>query len=119
MKKLLLLLLCVPLIGFGQCISGNCENGVGIFYFTESTKWVGDEFGEKPYVIEASKYIGQWKNGKRDGIGTSISYSEIGIISDIYIGEWKDDRKDGKGTYNLADGEVWEGLWGNDKFLGN
>tara|TARA_B100000900_G_scaffold366503_1_gene342425 strand:- start:189 stop:344 length:156 start_codon:yes stop_codon:yes gene_type:complete len=31
MKKLLLILLCLPMIGFGQCISGDCENGYGTF----------------------------------------------------------------------------------------
>jgi len=32
MKKLLL---CVPLIGFGQeCISGDCENGYGTYVYS-------------------------------------------------------------------------------------
>ena len=27
MKKILLILLCFPMIGIGQCIKGDCENG--------------------------------------------------------------------------------------------
>ena len=104
--------------GSGQCILGDCENGVGIFYFAESTKWVGDEFGEKPYVIEACRYIGEWKDRRRNGIGTSISYDETGSISDIYIGEWEDDMKQGEGTYIYADGTIKKGLWENGEFLG-
>ena len=146
MKKLLLILLCVPLIGFGQdididygentpdsilwnggfdirdrwyppdslCISGDCENGVGIFYFKESEEW----FGERAYVIDASKYIGEWKNKKKNGIGAYVYFDETGAISNIYIGEWKDGLRHGKGTYTLADGTVESGQWENDKFIG-
>ena len=47
MKKLLLLLLCVPLIGLGQeCISGDCENGYGIFYYTDNWGLVDEYEGE-------------------------------------------------------------------------
>ena len=55
MKKLLLLLLCVPLIGLGQCISGDCENGYGTYTFAS-----GD------------KYVGEFKDGRPQGKGTKI-----------------------------------------------
>ena len=56
MKKLLLILLYFPIIGFAQetgCIHGDCENGQGTYV---------DDYGET--------YIGQWKNGKKHGKGT-------------------------------------------------
>jgi hypothetical protein len=34
MKKLLLLLMIVPLIGFGQCISADCENEFGTYKYS-------------------------------------------------------------------------------------
>ena len=40
MKKLLLILLCLPIIGFGQktgCISGDCKNGQGTFTYADGT----------------------------------------------------------------------------------
>ena len=77
MKKLLLILLCLPMIGFGQCISGDCENGYGTYTFGK---------------------------GKSEG--------------DKYVGEWKDGRKHGQGTYTFSDGRVFQGLWENNKFLG-
>ena len=52
MKKLLLILLCLPMIGFGQCVSGNCENGYGTY-----TDANGDE------------YAGEYKDGLLHGIG--------------------------------------------------
>ena len=41
MKKLLLILLCLPMIGFGQCISGDCENGYGTYKIEDSSEYVG------------------------------------------------------------------------------
>ena len=53
MKRLLLILLYLPFIGFGQCISGNCENGYGIYTWESG-----------------GKYVGEFKDNKRNGQGT-------------------------------------------------
>ena len=87
MKKLLLILLCLPMIGFGQimngkCISGDCENGYGIYEALN-------------YGID--RYEGWWKDGKCHGKGTFNS--GIGIS---YVGEWKDGNYHGKGTYSYT-----------------
>ena len=42
MKKLLLILLCLPMIGFGQCISGNCYNGYGTYTYANGDKYIGE-----------------------------------------------------------------------------
>ena len=76
MKKLLLILLCLPFIGFGQCISGDCENGQGTYTYS---------YGDK--------YVGEWKDGKKHGQGT-YTYSN----GDKYVGEWKDGKKHGQGS---------------------
>ena len=68
MKKLLLILLCLPMIGFGQCISGDCENGYG-------THGLHPEF---------EKYVGYFKNGLPHGRGTRIENN-----GEKYDGEWK------------------------------
>ena len=70
MKKLLLLLLFVPLIGFGQCIKGDCENGYGT------------------YLYEGDKYVGEWKDGKKHGEGTYTTAN-----GHKYVGEFKDDKQ--------------------------
>ena len=55
--KLLLLLLALPMVGFGQkCISGNCVNGQGTYTYAD-----GD------------KYVGEWKDDKKNGQGTYTS----------------------------------------------
>ena len=54
MKKLLLILLCLPIIGFGQCIpSDGCNNGIATYNWTN-----GDN------------YVGNWKDGLFHGQGT-------------------------------------------------
>ena len=67
MKKLLLLLLCVPLIGLGQCVSGNCENKYWNYTYANG-----------------SKYVAEWKDGKQHGQGT-YTYAN----GDKYVGELK------------------------------
>ena len=73
MKKLLLILLCVPLIGLGQCISGDCVKGYGTF------KW------------SVGEYVGNWKDGKMHGQGTYLF-----INGSKYVGEWKEDHMNGQ-----------------------
>ena len=100
MKKLLLLLLCVPLIFScgnqetkveGFCVEGDCENGTGTFVYAD---------GEK--------YVGEWSNGLRDGEGTLIIYSpatsdaaylinrnEVFYHAIKFEGVWKEGKKNG------------------------
>ena len=100
MKKLLLILLCVPLIfsckneeDTGECVSGDCENGQGTYVgsLTSGHGYVG--YGEY-------EYVGGWKDGKRNGKGVMRFRTDEGEwIDQKYVGEWKDDVKHGQGTY--------------------
>ena len=103
MKKLLLILIALPMIGFGQCISGDCENGQGTYTF--QGEWEGD------------KYSGEWKSGKRDGRGT-YTYANGELEGDKYFGDYKDNKKHGKGTFTNTDGTVYKGLFKDDKYVG-
>ena len=96
MKKLLLVLLALPLVWFGQCISGDCVNGQG------TKTWANWD-----------KYVGEWKDDNRTGQGTYTWAS-----GNKYVGEWKDNKRNGQGTGTLADGIIKKGLWQNGKFLG-
>ena len=124
MKKLLLLLMIVPMIGFGQCISGDCENGYGTYIWANGDKCVGEwkdgdinglatfTYGKGEW--EGDKYVGEYKDDTRYGQGTYTFASGA-----KYVGEWKDDNMHGQGTMTYVDGTVEEGQWENDKFLGN
>ena len=92
MKKLLLVLLALPLIGFGQCTSGNCFNGYGVFTSSEGT------------------YKGNWKNGKVHGTGVFV-----GILY-TYDGEYVNGKKHGPGKKTFANGTIQKGQWKNNVY---
>ncbi|MBT3612314.1 MAG: hypothetical protein HN522_05185 [Flavobacteriales bacterium] len=103
MKKLLLILLCLPFIGFGQnakfkVSSGDKINGVGTITFPEG-----------------SIYIGAWKNSQRNGFGTNYwkteSKTHLLPAYSKYKGEWLDDRMHGYGKVIYENGDSLIGKW--------
>ena len=61
------------------------------------------------YIWEnGSRYVGEWKDGKKHGQGTYSSGKGEGE-GDKYVGEFKDDKPNGQGTYTWPDGRKYEG----------
>ena len=78
---------------------------------------------------DGSKYVGEWKDGKRHGQGTSTWASGAKYVGeykdgkehghgthyrgngDKYVGEWKDRKRHGQGTMSWADGAKYVGEW--------
>jgi hypothetical protein len=60
-----------------------------------------------------SKYVGEWKDGKRTGQGIYTWPSGA-----KYVGEWKDNLTNGQGSFTSSDGTVSEGIWKDSEFLG-
>ncbi len=122
MKKLLLILLCLPMIGFGQCISGNCENGYGTYTWADGAKYVGEwkdsnRHGKGTYTYgkgenQPDKYIGEFKEDYAHGQG-SCTWAN----GEKYVGEYKNGNRHGKGTYTYTDGTVFKGIWRNDEII--
>ena len=111
MKKILLILLCLPFITLAQsrkkriiktsaCISGDCENGIGTYIaypkFVKGTHW-----REHNKVWE---YEGEWRDGERSGQGTWTSFDKLGRTLDKYVGGWLADEIDGEGKYTYNSG---------------
>ena len=61
---------------------------------------------------EGDKYVGEWKNGKKNGQGTKTSAEGY-----KYVGEFKDGFCNGQGTMTWADGRVEKGIWKDDKLV--
>ena len=105
MKKLLLLLLCVPLIGFGQI-----EEAANI----EVDK---DGYVKKYYENGQLEVEGNRKDGKREGLWKW--YYENGQLA--IEGNWKDGSREGLWKWYYGNGQLelegnygtdgWNGLW--------
>lgn len=74
---------------FCQCVSGNCENGFGIY------KWAN-----------GASYEGNWLNGQMSGKGKYFSSN-----GNTYEGNWLAHEKWGKGKMIWKDGSIYEGDW--------
>jgi len=72
----------------------------------------------KPIIDKNDKiyneYVGQWKNNKREGEGIMMYNNG----KDVYQGEWENDKKDGNGKMTYANGDVHEGIWVEDVYIG-
>ena len=80
-----------------------------------SLMWCSISIAETKYYPNGDEYIGELKNGKRDGQGT-LKYSPW----KQYVGEWKDDKRHGQGTLIDEGMKVYSyiGDWKEDKKSG-
>ena len=87
-----------------------------------------------PFLTSCEKYVGEYKDGKRNGQGT-VTWSDgknyIGEFKDgkfnghgkltwsdgkKYVGEYKDGKQHGQGTKTYSDGEKYVGEWKEGRF---
>ena len=66
-------------------------------------------------LSSGDKYIGEWKNNKRNGQGTYLYGPNSKNAGDKYVGEWKDGIYHGRGTYYFLANNTFKG----DVFSGN
>ena len=69
----------------------------------------GDKIEPATIDEKGHTYIGEWKNGKKHGIGKCY-YKKYGEnSSNYYFGLWKNGVKEGLGRIIYNDGEYYEG----------
>ena len=67
------------------------------------------------YIWEnGSRYVGEWKDGKKHGQGTYTSGKGEGE-GDKYVGEFKGGFKNGHGKYIWSNGDEYVGEFKDDK----
>ena len=79
------------------CISGDCENGNGVFAYADG-----------------SKYDGDFRKGELNGQGTWYFTN-----GDKYIGSFKDNYSHGQGVLYYADGTKMTGQWIEGEYKGD
>ena len=102
MKKLLLILLCVPLMfscGESDNETENTEKNDTDNLQREITSEMRKNgySGKGTWNFNGDKYVGEYKDGKYHGQGTYTSAN-----GNKYVGEFKDGKKSGQGTYISA-----------------
>ena len=105
----------------GDVVEGK-ENGCGVVTFSstyEGQVYMGEfkngkREGRGVYEWSSgSTYEGEWRDNKRDGRGVWRDCN-----GDVYEGEYKSNRKEGKGVIRYPTGSSYEGEFRNDKLHG-
>ena len=58
---------------------------------------------------DGGKYVGEYRDNKRNGQGTYTYGLSTQWAGDKYVGEYRDNKRHGQGTYTFADGEKYVG----------
>ena len=125
MKKLpLILCLITSCISYAQsnlppCNGDYWNNCFGAYDFPSGDKYVGQfkdgkRNGQGTYTFaNGNKYIGQFKDDNFNGQGTATFAN-----GNKYVGQFKDDKRNGQGTFTWSDGEKYVGQFKDDKYDG-
>jgi hypothetical protein len=113
------IILFSPYIIFSQCLSGDCNNGKGVYQYLNGGKYEGsfkngleNGFGLIVFTSGA-KYEGEWLNGKKNGKGKY--YYNTG---EYYEGGFMSGLMHGKGKFQWSNGNIYEGVFQYDKISG-
>ena len=113
MKKILLILFCLPMIVFGQ-ISSNLDNIVTDNMIDSKYTGKGTHISTSG-LFKGNVYVGEWKDGKFHGNGSYIFNSQDG---DTYVGYFRDGKQNGKGIYTWVSGGKYTGDFKDNKMHG-
>jgi len=122
MKKVILTL--IIFIGIihnikSQCISGNCDNGNGVYLYEDKSRYEGEWRNGKPngkgkyYYSTGESFDGLLQDGVKNGYGKYI-YSG----KDYYQGNFKNNKPEGAGKYVTSDGDIYQGQYKDGKLNG-
>lgn len=102
------------------CISGDCNNGKGVFIFPNGDKYEGDfenqllkGFGVYTDVY-GNVYTGKFSGNKFNGVGTFVKTDGT-----KYIGEFLNGKRHGLGIQWYSQTYKEKGKWENDRFIEN
>src|SRR6266404_7190740 len=101
---LFLNVLLLPTVVVGQSRLPPCPNAIPVPY------WDSCQGTERTFTIPDGVYVGEFKDGKKNGQGT-VTYDD----GSKYVGEFKDGKRNGWGTYTYTDGSKLVGEFKTEK----
>ena len=99
-----------------NCLSGNCEDGYGVYSLEGGDRYVGffengNFNGYGSYIFSnGNMYVGNFKDGEANGQGTFI-WAEGGR----YVGHWQKWERHGIGTEFDTEGNSETSIYQNDE----
>ena len=71
-------------------------------------------------MMTGERYIGDWVNNGKIGIGIFIKALGTYYYKDRskYEGEWQHDKRNGKGRLTMKNGEYYDGEWKSNEMNG-
>ncbi|KAL4490320.1 hypothetical protein ABPG72_004359 [Tetrahymena utriculariae] len=99
----------------------NEDGSMKVEKWIANTKYIGDWKDNKKdgfgiqFYGNGDKYEGGWQNNVRNGQGTFWVCEGKNKLRREYTGDWVDDKKTGKGTMFYNNGDRYDGLWLDDK----
>ena len=99
--------------------TGYFHNCFGTYIWADGDKYIGEfkngkKDGQGTYTwTNGNKYVGKFKDDKLMGQGTYTF-----LNGNKYVGAFKNDQRNGQGTYTFANGDKYVGKFKHDKFSG-
>ena len=100
----------------GDCLEGDCINGIGTFKISRGSHngaiykgefKDGKRHGQGTIIYpDGSEYVGQWQNNSPNGQGT-LTY----FYGEIYVGEFRNGMRQGIGSHTYGNIMQYEGEW--------
>ena len=79
----------------------------------------GIETGSVSKAYNIGVYSGEFKGGRRHGVG-KMEYNGVGyLFPELYEGAWENDEIQGGGSMTYNDGSKYEGFWERGKRQGH
>ena len=125
MKNLLTIMVLYLLLTISQawslpkCSGSYWDNCYGTWTYDSGDKYVGEwkddkRNGQGTFTwADGDEYVGEWKDEMYHGQGTMTWADGM-----KYVGEYKDSKRNGQGTFTFADGNKYVGEWKDDNYHG-
>ena len=115
-------------MSLGQCVDGDCENGVGTYIYEDGSVANGGwTNGEPDGIVQEilyddegrliGTYDGNMKMGVMQGWGTETIYDDEGSLLGTYVGEFANNDFNGWGIWIWADKTIEKGIWKNGELV--